>query len=1192
MYIKELVLDDFKSFGRKTRIPFYDDFTTISGPNGSGKSNIIDAVLFALGLARTSGIRAEKLTDLIYNPGHEDEDREIDGEREASVEVVLDNADRALERSQVVGAAGTDKVGDVDEISVKRRVKQTDEDTYYSYYYINGRSVNLSDVRDLLEQAGVTPEGYNVVMQGDVTEIITKTPRRRREIVDEIAGVAAFDAKKEDAFEELETVEDRIEEADLRIEEKQGRLEQLEDERDTALEYQGLREEKAEYEGHLKAAELEDKRADLESTREEIAATEADLEDLRRELDERQGRVTRLEEDLEDLNAEIERKGEDEQLAIKREIEEVKGEIGRLEDRIGNAEERIEDAESERRQAFVQIDRKGETVEDLESRIRNTKVRKADLKADLEEKREELAAVEAEIEAVDTEYESVRDELEERRARLSELKEGKNDLQREQDRLLDEARRRTNEQREKEGEIEAAEAEIPELEADVADLETELEKIEANRETITGVVEDLKAEKRELAERLDELEDEISAKQQEYAELEARAGEGGDSSYGRAVTTVLNSDLDGIHGTVGQLGGVDPEYATACETAAGGRLAHVVVEDDGVGQRGIEYLKERNAGRATFLPLTEMGSRGLGSLPDHDGVVDFAYNLVDFDPQYDGVFSYVLGDTVVVEDIETARELMGRHRLVTLDGDLVEKSGAMTGGSSSGSRYSFSKSGKGQLERVAERIHQLEDERGEVREELRGVEDRLEDARDRQTDAADQVRDVEASIERKAAERAELEARIERLREELADIEDEREEVSERMDELEGEIAEQESEIEAEREAIEELQRELKESDIPELTERAEEIRAEIDEIEGEMDDLDGELNELELEKQYAEEAIEELHDDIEAAQNRKAEAEETIAELESEIEDREATLEEKREQVADLEAELSELKGEREDLKAELREAREERDEWKRRVGDVESELEGLRETASRLEWEVDELASQVGDYDPEEIRDLSYVKGQITKLENRMSELEPVNMLAIDEYDRVQAELEDLQGKKDTLVEEATGIRERIEGYEERKREVFMEAFEGIDEHFQRIFAKLSNGSGELHLENEDDPFDGGLTMKAQPADKPVQRLDAMSGGEKSLTALAFIFAIQRYNPAPFYALDEIDAFLDAANAELVGELVDDLASDAQFVVVSHRSAMLERSERAIGVTMQGDNVSAVTGIDLSTEGVVADD
>jgi chromosome segregation protein len=207
-------------------------------------------------------------------------------------------------------------------------------------------------------------------------------------------------------------------------------------------------------------------------------------------------------------------------------------------------------------------------------------------------------------------------------------------------------------------------------------------------------------------------------------------------------------------------------------------------------------------------------------------------------------------------------------------------------------------------------------------------------------------------------------------------------------------------------------------------------------------------------------------------------------------------------------------------------------------------------------------------------------------------MADLEPVNMLAIDEYDRVAEELDDIQEKKDTLTEEAAQIRDRIEQFEQRKKATFMEAYEAIDEKFQDIFARLSNGEGELHLEDEEDPFEGGLTMKAQPADKPVQRLAAMSGGEKSLTALAFIFAIQRYNPAPFYALDEVDAFLDAANAEMVGEMVDELADDAQFVVVSHRSALLERSERAIGVTMQGDNVSAVTGIDLSQVGVVADD
>jgi len=1192
MHIKELVLDNFKSFGRKTRIPFYEDFTTISGPNGSGKSNIIDSILFALGLARTSGIRADKLTDLIYNPGHDDADDGFAGEREAAVEVILDNADGTLSRDQVVSAAGSEKVGDVEEISIRRRVKQTDEDTYYSYYYLNGRSVNLSDIRDLLAQAGVTPEGYNVVMQGDVTEIITMTAGNRREIIDEIAGVAEFDAKKADAFEELETVQERVDEAELRIEEKETRLDQLEDERETALEYKDLKDEKAEYEGYQKAAELEDKREEFEAATEKREEKAAELEDLQRELDERQGKVTRLEEDLADLNAEIERKGEDEQLAIKREIEEIKGEIARLEDKVEAAEERIEDSEAKRRQAFVQVDRKQEKIEDLEADIRNKKVEKSSLKADVQEKESELEAVEAEIEAVDTEYEEVRDALEAKREAIQEAKDERNDLQREQDRLLDESRRRSKEEREKREEIEAAEDRLPELDAELSDLENELEKAEANRGTITEVVEDLREEKRGLQEDLESVEDDLSAKQQEYAELEARAGESGDTSYGRAVTTILNADMNGVHGTVGQLGGVSAEYATACETAAGGRLANVVVDDDSVGQRCIEHLKSRNAGRATFLPMTEMHSRSLPSAPDLPGVVDFAYNLIDFDSAYSEVFSYVVGDTLVVEDMETARDLMGDFRLVTLDGDLVEKSGAMTGGSKSGSRYSFTKSGKGQLERVAERITQLEDEKQSIREDIRDVEERLDGARDRQSDAAETVRDIENDIESVESERQSVESKIERLEDELADIEDEREDVKSEMAAVEDDIEAKNEEIEGLEAEIEELEQELADSDIPELTSKAEEIREEISDLEDRMDDLDGDLNELELEKQYAEEAIEELHDDIETAQNRKAEAEDRVVELEEAIADEEEKLEAKEEAVAELEDELSELKGEREELKGELADAKAARDEQKERVSRVESKLADIEEKLERLEWEIDELSSQVGEYDPEEIPDHETVTSEIARLEAEMTALEPVNMKAIDEYDRVAEELDDLEEKRDTLVEEADGIRERIDAYEARKKETFMEAYEGINEQFEDIFARLSSGSGELVLEDPEDPFEGGLTMKAQPGDKPVQRLDAMSGGEKSLTALAFIFAIQRYNPAPFYALDEVDAFLDAANAEMVGEMVEELAGDAQFVVVSHRSALLERSERAIGVMMQDENVSAVTGIDLSSGEVPADD
>ena len=1196
MHITEVVLDGFKSFGRTTRIPFYEDFTVVTGPNGSGKSNIIDGVLFALGLARTRGIRAEKLTDLIYNPGHADGSGGDagGGAREASVTVVLDNSDRTLERSQVVNAAGSEDIGDVDEITVKRRVKET-EDNYYSYYYLNGRACNLSDIQDLLAQAGITPEGYNVVMQGDVTEIINMTPHERRGIIDEIAGVAEFDAKKADAFEELDAVEDRIGEADLRIEEKETRLDQLEDERETALEYQSLREEREEYEGYRKAAELEDKRDDLAETETEIDDVASDLADERAELDRRQGRVTRLEDELDGLRTEIERKGEDEQLRIKAEIEGIKGEIDRLENAIDAAEDRIRDAESDRRDAFVQLDRKQEKIDDLDTEIRSVKVEQASVKSDIGSLETDLAEVQAEIDDVDTEYDELKADLKERKSRLEELKTERNDRQREKDRLLDDTRRRATEISEAEDRIEELREILPDLKAEASDLHSELDKAAKNQEKIEGIVDDLQGEQSELKSELDEVVEEIQSKQSEYATLEARASDDGDTSWPRSVTTILNAGQSGVHGTVGQLGAVEGEHATACETAAGGRLAHVVVDDDGVGSDCIDYLKSRNAGRATFLPITEMEDRGLPSLPSHPGVVDFARTLVDYDAEYEGVFSYVLGSTVVVEDMSTARDLMGDYRMVTLDGDLVERSGAMTGGSGGGSRYSFSKSGGGRLERLAGDIETLEDRRRSLQAEIRELDEDIEDARDRAADARDRVRSVESEIDDAESDVEAAEAEIEALEAEIEDLREARAAVDADMQALDDEIDGIEAEIAATEAEIDDLESDLADSKIPELTAEADGIRDEIDEKESRMDDLDARLNELELEQQYAEDALDDLQERIETAQEKKADARDDIRDHEAEIEERKAELEKKREAVEELEAELAELKADREDLQATLRAAKTDRDDKRDEVDRIESNLDSLRETKERLSWEIDELDAEVGDYDPEAIPGHDEVQSAIDRLTAEMEALEPVNMLAIDEYDEVQSELDDLQERRDVLVDEREAIEERIDRFDRQKKETFMHAFDAINRNFTDIFERLSDGTGDLHLENAEDPFDGGLTMKAQPGDKPIQRLTAMSGGEKSLTALAFIFAIQRHNPAPFYALDEIDAFLDAANAERVGEMVDDLSADAQFVVVSHRSALLERSERAIGVTMQGDNVSAVTGIQVGEDAdpeVPADD
>ncbi len=1189
MHIKELVLDGFKSFGRETRIPLYEDFTVITGPNGSGKSNIIDGVLFALGLARTRGIRAQKLTDLIYNPGGENAARDA-GPNEASVTVVLDNESGRIDRSQVVNAAGSEKIGDVDEITIRRRVKQTEEN-YYSYYYLNGRSVNLSDIQDLLASAGVTPEGYNVVMQGDVTGIINMTPHERREIIDEIAGVAEFDAKKADAHEELAVVETHIEEAELRIDEKTDRLDRLTDERETALAYQELREEKQQLESYRTAAELEDKRETLQETREAIEATDEKLAAERAVLDDRQARVTKLEDELAELDREIERTGEDQQLELKSDIEEIKGEIATLEGKIETQSERRDDAETNRREAFVKIDRKNETIDELDAEIRELKIDKADLKSTLAAKRSDLAEVEAEIENADTAYDELKAALAEKKDELETQREQKHELQREKDRLLDDARRRSDRIDETKSEIGEAKQQLPEIDRRISELESELDKARSNEKTAKSLIEQLQADRDELEAERKQLEADIREKQNEYAELEAKADDTGDASWPRAVTAVTNASFSGVHGPVGELGAVDSEYARACETAAGGRLANVVVDDDGVGSDAIDYLKRRNAGRATFLPLTEMDRRSLPSLPDHPGVVEFARNLVEYDAQYDGVFSYVLGSTLVVETMDTARDLMGRFRMVTLDGDLIEQSGAMTGGSGGGSRFAFTKTGKGKLERLAEEIHELEDERQSLREQIDSVAADIDNARERANAAAETAREIETDRDRAVSEREETTTRITELEDELADLQAERESVDAEMSALTEQIDGHEETITELENAIADIETKLEDSRIPELTDRADEIRAAIADVEDRMDTLDSKISERELEKEYAEDAIEQLNETVETAQEKKADAEAEIAAHETRIAELEDDLSAKRDEIAELEDELAGLKDEREETKTALREAQRARDEASAAVESVSDRLDELQDEADRLSWEIEELESTVGEYDPDEIPDHETVESQIADCEAEMESMEPVNMLAIEEYDEVEAELTELRDQRATLIEERDGIERRIESYEAQKRETFTATFEAIDEQFRSIFERLSAGSGELHLENRENPFDGGLTMKAQPGDKPIQRLDAMSGGEKSLTALAFIFAIQRHDPAPFYALDEIDAFLDAANAERVGELVDELADEAQFVVVSHRSALLDRSERALGVTMERNNLSSVTGIQLDEE-VPADD
>ena len=1183
MYIEKLLLDNFKSFGRTTELPFYQDFTTVSGPNGSGKSNIIDAILFCLGLSRSSRIRAEKLTDLIYNPG--DDNKSI-APNEAIVEVTLNNSAKELSRDQMSSILGIDRLGDISHIKITRRVKKT-EKNYYSYFYVNDRPVNLSSIQELLSYVGITPEGYNVVMQGDVTNIIQMTPLQRRLIIDEIAGVAEFDNKKEKSISELDTAEAHIDAAKIHIKETQKQLQKLSFEREAALQYQKLKDEKSVHSGHLKSAEFSSKSIQLTKQLELIETTENQLNKLKIEFQNLSNDFISIESNLSKLNLEIERKGGQEQFSILKEIEELKANVARFEGELSSIKLQINDFDLDRRQAFIGLDQKKEFLDDIEIQIRKNKLHKSNLIIELTENKNQLQTIQKSIENIGSEFEESKLDLITFRKSLISIQEERHSNQLNQDRLIDDARRRSNEIDIVSKDLEQVFSRSSEFKTLIDNLSSELKSIQKDEsENVNGLK--LFQQKRiEIFNKLESIKHNLTKTKLSYSNLESKTNKNGVSSFNRAVLSILGSDIGGIHGTVSQLGSVSEKYTMACEIVAGSRLSHIVVENDHVGQKCIEYLTKNNIGRATFLPLNKIKKHKNKDLPNAPGILDYAVNLIEFEPKHETIFNHIFGSTIVFDNLQNARNFPGRNRLVTLSGDLIESSGAMTGGPLHKLRYNFVTGGQKNLQTISSKIIKLESEQSLLTETIMSIDSSINSSQEIHVDLLDHIRRIEYHLDQSNTDYQELSTRSILLNDQFIGLKKDRTNVEKQMKKEEEKIFQLDKSSLSLESEIDQIESDLSRSNLPNLLTENENVSVNITAIEQQLDSSNSVLSESNLEYKYLQNEITDLNARIGLSKSRSRDMSERVKSLENKIQEL-LTVSSSKELLFDqLESKLVELKTNRTLIRGNLVTSRDKKDLKSAEMVSLKSHIDGLAVTSKSLSEELATLNPAIEILPNELIPSLSTLLSNIEKIDAKMIQLEPVNMLAVTEYDSVEISLNLLTEKLTTLSSESSAIHERINSYEGAKREAFIESFNGINEQFKKIFGKLSAGTGELHIENENDPFSGGLTMIAKPRGKPLQRLAAMSGGEKSLTALSFIFAIQRYHPAPFYALDEIDAFLDASNAELVGELLDELAYGTQFIVVSHRSALLERSDRAIGVVMQENNISAVTGISLTSGG-----
>ncbi len=1143
MYITNLEIDNFKSFARKTKIPFFEGFTVISGPNGSGKSNIIDGILFVLALSGARGLRAEKLTDLInVNTG---------------------------KNTAEVGVTFSDGT------TIRRRIKRTPAG-YYSYNYLNDRLCKQGDVIEFLAKLGVKPEGYNVVMQGDITRIMEMSDGERRRIIDEIAGVAEFDSKREQALSELEVVRERIEREEILLGELAARLDALQHEREQALEYRRWQEQ-LEHLGRCRGAALvRQKEQEIGTLHDLMLDQQAALEGAFGEMEAAGARLEEAREHLRAVDEEISRKSGPEYLELVGRLEEARGGIRLAEKTI----ERLAAGRDENLEAIQRVymdNRRAEAkVEGCTAEIRSLSIDRANLAMDLSVQQEQMKAVEERIAEEGREVEGVKDHLFARLQDLESQKELRAGILREQDIFIEKSRMRTSERERLEARVRQIDEELAGKQDQVAEYSSYAADCEAKMREIERDLSDAETSLFARRSALDRLQKEIRENEQELMRLEAQQQAQGDAG-GRAMEFVLG--MEGAHGTIARLGRAPPEYATALDIAAMGRLLWVVVDTDVVASDAIRYLKENRLGRVTFLPLNRLRPPVLHPLEADPGIIGYAVDLLEFDPAFERAFRVVFGATVVVDTLERARRLMGRYRMVTLDGDFVEKSGVMTGGVQKKKIRGFGVAVDDEITRIRATLAGLEAEAAEIgasigrfaaaSEEKRAERSAVDEQAARCRMLADEF---SKRLEVLTGERQTLEAALQELHrdaktggEELARLEVDLERVA-------GEIARISREVD-------DLKKKLDDTEIPALTGQYEDLRRSLEDLERRLRNKDADIIDTRRERQHFANRMEELA----AERGRLAEKNQ---EIDREIAAAGEDIEERRRLIARLEARQKEFSDE-------LAGLHEERD---RALGDIRSldrevleqtgamerlrmQIDALRERERSLLAELQVLRGQAGDVKTD--LDLAAIDAGIVEAERAARRIGAVNMLAIDECDRVRVRIEERTAKKEVLSRERTMLLERIEKYEKMKYDAFMTAFRAIDANFREIFAKLTEGTGRLILDNEEDPFSGGMTFAVQPRDKKVHLLSALSGGEKSLTTLAFIFSIQQYMPAPFYALDEVDMFLDGSNVGRIAAMISEFSGGAQSIIVSLRKPMIERADRIVGVTIRADKSTYVTGV-----------
>ena len=1181
MYLKRLELQGFKSFADKTVLEFMPGITSVIGPNGSGKSNISDAIRWVLGEQSMKSLRGSKSLDIIFAGT---QNRKSLGFAEASL--VFDNTDGTLPIEYT-------------EVTVTRKIYRSGE----TGYYINKVPCRLKDVLELFMDTGIGKDGYSIIGQGKIDEILSNKSEDRRHIFEEAAGIVKYRVRKAESEKKLEHTKLNLLRINDILAEIETNLEPLKEQSEKAKKYLNLREE-------LKNIEIGLFLYNIEKYKKELEDIVKDEEIYKNQCNDEEGRLERIKALKEELKSEIDNITESiEEMSnlgfeSKKEIEMLNSDINVSNTRIENNKQNKERFEKEIEELSARIKELEEEKKQKEEKKENLKQNKEKFAKELEEKENELAEITKKLSSKELEIEAHKKTVEENTDRKYELQAS---ISEQEINYQNYQKRQTQIKNEITGNV----SELDSTRMKKEEIAKEFYEIESKRNKILTDLEDVNKEKEEADRKIKDFDSKINMLSGEKRIKESKLKflvetEKEKEGYIKSVKTLLKDcettkELGkGMHGVLANIIEVPEEYQTAIEMCLGSNLQNIVTENEEDAKRLIEHLRKNNLGRASFLPITSVRGKKLEKIKGkNNGIIGIASDLIRYSKKYENIILNLLGRTVIVQDMDTAIRVAKDNgysfRIITVDGDVINPSGAITGGSVAKKTVNILGRGR-EIEKLQKEIKKLEEQIQKLEQEKENYETSIQNVLETAASFERELQEIEITYATGKEKINAIEDNIGRIETRLNKLKEE----SKKLDEQKEESTKNKTAFQEQIEAINEENEKLKKI-ITEFAELNKDNQKYVDDLNFDITNLKISVSSFDESESSIEELQERIASEINSTnksiENKKVQIEQIRQDnfnLEKSIEEIKDKIEKIKEEVKNSGSKIEELKEKRTQKNEKLAEQEEEINSKFKVIEDLKAQIVKIDVKKTKLEedinsiinkmWEEYELTpNNVVDYRKPENVQLTQKK--VKDLRNEIRELGSVNVDSIEEYKNLKDRYDFMCEQRVDLESTMAKLRKIISDMTSIMKEQFKEKFELINKNFAEVFKELfGGGNASLTLEDKDNILECGIEITVQPPGKKLQNMMLLSGGEKAFTAIALLFAILKINPAPFCVLDEIEAALDDVNVYRYAEYLKKFSKNTQFLVITHRKGTMEAADTVYGITMEENGISKLLSMKLN--------